>query len=170
MLDLGLLLPDVGIDNFRIQEPRDETESLTPSSPEFSLCPSPDRRSDHLRAAPFCDAVGESSLAFEGRRKKVVRVWGADEEPVASGVLRLSGVAMVELVRGREMVEGVPKLEELSTSVIISLDFLFFEEVREGVELSGLPNARPAAATPTVLEATSYTKKEVMISLDRYKD
>ncbi|EDO02167.1 hypothetical protein SS1G_04643 [Sclerotinia sclerotiorum 1980 UF-70] len=117
ILDLGLLFPDIGRDNFRIQEPRDEAESLTTSSPETSLCPSPDRRSDHLRAAPFCDVVGESSLAFEGRRRNAVKVWevGVDEEPVASEVLRLSGVAMVELVGGLETVDGVPKLEESST-------------------------------------------------------
>lgn len=163
ILDLGLLFPDTGIDNFRIQEPRDETESLGISSPEFSFCPSPDRRSVHLRAAPFCDVVGESSLAFEGCRKNVVRIWGADEELVASRVLRLSGVAMVALVRGREIVKGESKVEELSTSVIISPGFLFFEDLREGVESSGLPNARPAAATPTVLEATSYKMKRRLL-------
>lgn len=171
ILDLGLLFPDIGRDNFRIQELRDDEESLTTSSPETSFCPSPDRSSDHLRAAPFCDAVGESSFAFEERRRNVVRVWepGADEELVASEGLRLSGVAMVELVGGRETIDGVPRLEEFSTSVMICSGFLLFESVREGgVDWSGLPNARPAAATPTVLEATSCKKeKELLVLKDR---
>lgn len=37
ILDLGLLLPDTGIDNFRIQELRDDEESRTTSSPETSF-------------------------------------------------------------------------------------------------------------------------------------
>jgi hypothetical protein len=158
ILDLGLLFPDIGIDNLRIQEPRDETESLTPlSSEKLSLCASPARIRDHRRAAPFC--VGESILRCEGRRRKGREEdWVVDEDPVALGVLRLSGVTMVELVAGRETREGVPKLK-LSPSAATSPDFLFFDEgCRFGEEWSGFPNARPAAATPTVLEATSWKK------------
>jgi len=52
---------------------------------------------------------------------------------------------------------------------MICSGFLLFESVREGgVDWSGLPNARPAAATPTVLEATSCKKeKELLVLKDR---
>lgn len=153
MLDLGLLFPDTGRDNFRIQEPREDMESLTLSSPELSFCPFSARISDHLRAAPFC--VGESSFGCEGRRRNVKELGGAGEDPTALERLRLSGVTIVELVPGRETIEGVFKVE-LSPSAAMSPTFLFLDEGRGGVDSSGLPNARPVAAMPTVLVATSY--------------
>jgi hypothetical protein len=63
-------------------------------------------------------------------------------------------VINVELVPGRETGEDEPGT--LLPTSARSPAFLFFEEGRKGVECSGLPSARPAAAIPTVLDATSY--------------
>jgi hypothetical protein len=66
---------------------------------------------------------------------------------------RLLGVITVELVPGRETGEDEPGT--LLPTSARSPAFLFFEEGRTGVERSGRPSARPAAAIPTVLDATS---------------
>lgn len=66
----------------------------------------------------------------------------------------VSGVTTVELVPGRDTGEDMPGLLWMTTPAI-SPAFLFFEEGRGGLERSGFPNASPAAAIPTVLEATS---------------
>lgn len=60
----------------------------------------------------------------------------------------------VELVPGRETGEDEPGT--LLPASATSPAFLFFEEGRADAEGSGLPSARPAAAIPTVLDATSY--------------
>jgi hypothetical protein len=65
----------------------------------------------------------------------------------------VSGVMTVELVPGRETGEDMSCA--LPSTSARSPTFLFLEEGRTGVERSGLPSASPAAATPTVLEATS---------------
>jgi hypothetical protein len=66
---------------------------------------------------------------------------------------RFSGVITVELLPGREI--GDDEAGTLLPTSARSPAFLFFEEGRTGVERSGLPKARPAAAIPTVLDATS---------------
>lgn len=66
----------------------------------------------------------------------------------------LSGVITVELVPGRDTGEDMPGLLWMTTPAI-SPAFLFLEEGRGGLEGSGFANASPAAAIPTVLEATS---------------
>ena len=66
---------------------------------------------------------------------------------------RLSGVITVELVPGREIGEDEPGILPPTSTRPPTL--LFFEEGRTGVECSGLPSARPVAAIPTVLDATS---------------
>ena len=62
-------------------------------------------------------------------------------------------VITVELVPGRDI--GEEEESWISTSAR-SATFLFFEAGLGGEDRSGLPNARPAAATPTVLDATSF--------------
>ncbi len=89
---------------------------------------------------------------FEGRWWRVggelgVDSGGRDEDFV-------SGVIIVELVPGRDTGEDMPGLLWMTTPAI-SPAFLFLEEGRGGLERSGFPNASPAAAIPTVLEATS---------------
>lgn len=64
-----------------------------------------------------------------------------------------SGVGIVELVAGRDC--GEDEAELCTTTSAKSPAFLFFDEGREGVLRSGFPKASPAAAMPTVLEATS---------------
>ena len=75
------------------------------------------------------------------------------EELVGRREVRLSGVITVELVAGR--VFGVEVPFGLVLRSASSATFLFFDVGREGVVRSGLPNAKPTAATPTVLDATS---------------
>lgn len=62
---------------------------------------------------------------------------------------------IVELVAGRDMGDDTSGLLWMTTPAR-SPAFLFLEEGRGGLECSGFPNASPAAAIPTVLEATSY--------------
>ena len=154
-LDLGLLVCEFGIvDNLRIQDPLDETESLLVCSPirscgvETSLL----RTTDSLRPPPLCDA---SVLLFE-RRVWGVMGRGAGDESMDVWKGRLLGVITVELVPGLDIGEDEPG--GLVTASAKSPAFLFFEEGRTEAEPSGLPSARPAAAIPTVLEATSYVQ------------
>lgn len=67
---------------------------------------------------------------------------------------RKSGVRPVEAVPGLDIGEDEPWT--LPSASVKSPAFLFFEEGRTEVECSGLPSARPVAAIPTVLEATSW--------------
>lgn len=62
---------------------------------------------------------------------------------------------IVELVAGLDIGEDMFGLLWMTTPAI-SPAFRFLEEGRGGLERSGFPNASPAAAIPTVLEATSY--------------
>lgn len=62
---------------------------------------------------------------------------------------------IVELVAGLDIGEDTFGLLWMTTPAI-SPAFRFLEEGRGGLERSGFPNASPAAAIPTVLEATSY--------------
>jgi hypothetical protein len=79
---------------------------------------------------------------------------GVEAVVVARRAARGFGVMTVELVPGREMGEGVVCELFVSRSAR-SAAFLLLEEGRGGVCCSGCPMARPTAATPTVLEATS---------------
>ena len=89
---------------------------------------------------------------FEERVREVGGC-GAEEASTVVWGDRLTGVITVEVVPGREIGEDEPGT--LLPTSATSPAFLFFEEGRTGVERSGLPSARPAAATPTVLDATS---------------
>jgi len=80
----------------------------------------------------------------------------AREEFMAVWKGRLSAVITVELVPGLDIGDDEP-WTFLPTSAR-SPPFLFFEEGRKEPERSGLPSARPAAAIPTVLDATSYVQ------------
>jgi len=70
---------------------------------------------------------------------------------------------MVELVPGRE--DGEEEPSWCSSKFARSPAFRFFKEGRKGVARSGFPKARPAAAIPTVLEATSYRNQEVSFDM-----
>lgn len=145
MLDLGLLLCDMGrADNRFIQELLDDTESLV-SSEGGASCgddASPYRAMENLLPKILLDVSDEG---FEVR--SVVGPPPEDGWLVAPGVL-VPGVNAVA-GRGREGFDG------LVEPVLMSPAFLFFELGRAWVECSGFPKARPAAATPTVLVATS---------------
>ena len=88
------------------------------------------------------------------------------EDVVERRDVRVSGVKVVELVPGREI--GDDTLRECiwrcsrSARSVRFAAFLLLEEGRGREECSGFPNANPTAATPTVLEATSYARKESM--------
>lgn len=154
-LDLGLLVCELGIvDNLRIQDPLDETDSLLVSSPTRSCCDgiSPLRTTERLRPPPLCDV---SALVFK-RRVWGVMCCGAGDESMVVWKGRLSGVITVELVPGLDIGEDEPGAFLPASAK--SPAFLFFEEGRTEAEFSGLPSARPAAAIPTVLDATSYTQ------------
>lgn len=69
---------------------------------------------------------------------------------------------VVELVPGREIGEDEPGT--LLPTSARSPAFLFFEEGRTEAARSGLPSARPAAAMPTVLDATSYIDFSIIVS------
>ena len=58
---------------------------------------------------------------------------------------------------GRDMGDDEPGL--WTTTSARSPAFLFLEEGRGGVERSGFPSANPAAAIPTVLDATSWERQ-----------
>lgn len=73
-----------------------------------------------------------------------------------------SGVITVELVPGREIGEELPS--RLASNSARSPAFRFLDEGRTGVSRSGFPKARPAAAIPTVLNATSYEVKSQFCS------
>jgi hypothetical protein len=64
-----------------------------------------------------------------------------------------SGVITVELVPGRERGEELPL--RFASNSARSPAFRFLDDGRTGVARSGFPKARPAAAIPTVLDATS---------------
>jgi hypothetical protein len=153
ILDRGLLLSEFGmVDNLRIQEPRDETDSLLISSSTTSDCTgaSPCQKKECLLPLPL---RGKSLRGFafeyrwwlEGGRFGVEELRNGGEEGFDSGVI------CVELVPGRETGEEEPWCMILSA---VSPTFLFLEEGRGGDERSGFPKAKPAAAMPTVLEAT----------------
>lgn len=151
-LDLGLLFCDMGIvDSRLIHDPLDETESLLGSSPLLlrSGENSPFRTSESLLPRPLFKT---SYLEFEEGGCPSRGEGAAGEVPKAGGNCRVSGaVVTVELVAGREDGGKTPWTSARSPT------FLFLDVGRRGVEGSGRPRARPAAATPTVLEAISCT-------------
>lgn len=85
------------------------------------------------------------------------------EEVVERRGARDSGVKVVELVPGRET--GEDTLRGCISRSARSAAFLLLEEGRGGDDSSGFPNARPTAATPTVLDATSCLKRNQRISI-----
>ena len=131
-----------------IHDPLDETESLLGSSPVLfrSDEKSPFRTSES-RLARLLFKV--SNLGFErGDTSKGEKADG--EEPSGGRNCRASEVVTVELVAGREDGGGNVPLTPANSPT-----FLFFDVGRGGVEGSGRARARPAAATPTVLDAIS---------------
>jgi hypothetical protein len=82
-----------------------------------------------------------------------VECGGAEEDSRVAWNGELSCVIIVELVPGRDIEEDEPGT--LLPTSARSPAFLFFDEGRTEEERSGRPSARPAAATPTVLDATS---------------
>lgn len=82
-----------------------------------------------------------------------VRGSGAGEDSIVGWRFRLSEMITVELVPGRET--GEDETRSLLSRSAKSPAFLFLDEGRTGVDRSGRPSARPAAAIPTVLDATS---------------
>jgi len=145
------LLCDIGIvDSRLIHDPLDETESLLGSSPVLFRRDekSPFRTSERRLARPLFKV---SNLVFERGPSNGERAAG--EEPSGGRNCRASDVVTVELVAGRE--EGGGNVPLTPTN---SPTFLFFDVGRGGVEGSGRARARPAAATPTVLDAISCTE------------
>ena len=152
VLERGLLFCDMGIvDSLLIHEPLEEIESLLTVSSVRSCGDdkSPFRTIDSLLPPPLL------LLSIRGLIGRWCMTGGriAGEEPRAWEKDLFSGVITVELVGGRDI--GDDRSWALLSTSARSPAFLFLEEGRTGVELSGLPSARPAAATPTVLEATS---------------
>ena len=131
-----------------IHDPLDETESLLGSSPELfrSEEKSPFRTSES-RLPRLLFKV--SNFVLEERGCPSRGEGTAGEEPSAGGNCRAEEVVAVELVAGRDEGGNVPLTSTNSPT------FLFFDVGRGGVEGSGRPRARPAAATPTVLDAIS---------------
>lgn len=81
------------------------------------------------------------------------------EDVVARRTVRFSGEKVVELVPGREIGDDtLRRFRSRSRRSTRSAAFLLLEEGRGGEACSGFPNARPTAATPTVLVATSCEK------------
>lgn len=74
-------------------------------------------------------------------------------DSVRGGEGFVSEVTTVEVVFGRDIEARSGLL--CTTTPAISPAFRFLEDGRVGLERSGFPNASPAAAIPTVLEATS---------------
>lgn len=149
MLDLGLLFWDIGMVESRlIHEPLDETESRLESSPALlrSEPKSPFRTNESCLPR---EVLKESNLVLEGREVPSRGEGAAGEVPREGSCV--SGVVMVELVAGRD---GGRKTPLTSTR---EPTFLFFDVGRGGVAGSGRARARPVAATPMVLDATSYT-------------
>ena len=149
-LDLGLLFTEIGSAESRlIQEPFEEPESRLFSSPSFgddrSLC----LAIDHLLLILLL-------LSARVVRGRCCRTGGRAGEELNSArdCCLVSGVTMVDAVLGRSI--GEERLRPLWSTCGKSPAFRFLEVGRIGVELSGLPNTSPAAATPTVLDATSY--------------
>lgn len=143
-------------DNRLIHDPLEETESLLDSSALLSKADekSPLRIRESLRLLPV---LRPSSLGFEGRGRALRGEGVAGEVARAAKESRVSGVVAVELVAGREA--GGYMSRDLVLASMRSSTFLFREVGRAGVECSDRPNARPEAATPTVLEAMSCTRR-----------
>jgi hypothetical protein len=149
MLDLGLLLCDIGmVDRRLIHDPLDETESLLDSSPVLlrSEPKSPFRTSE--RCLPR-ELLNGSNLVFEECEGPSRGEGAAGEVPRVGSCV--SGVVTVELVAGREGGRKTPLTSTREPTC------LFFDVGRGGVDGSGRARARPVAATPMVLDATSYT-------------
>lgn len=135
-----------------IHDPLDETESLLGSSPVLfrSEAKSPLRTSESRLARVL---LRVSNLVCEERgRPSRGEGWVAGEEPNGGRNCWAEEVVTVELVAGRDDGGNVPLTSTKSPT------FLFFDVGRGGVEGSGRPRAKPAAATPTVLDAISCTQ------------
>lgn len=86
---------------------------------------------------------------------------GGSEDPVCCWGELFSGVTADDMVAGREGGEAVPLPLLGILRLVESRAALLLEEGRE--VFSCLANAKPTAATPTVVEATSYHNGNVSV-------